>query len=315
MMAAEFSGRRLLFLLPGVFNTHFPGRHLQRLLRYADCQPRAVTDTAGLFLSYIFANDDVGMSKAVTAYWADFNRPPPLPCLRCDPVHLQADMTDAVLFDSSAFSLSQTEAAHLTAGLNDYLQEYGWRVEFADPRRWYLLCERDPGWITPDVSLLNGRPVAATLTDSAYSAEWRRVLSELQIILYQQPVNAERERRGELPVNGVWIYGGGPQPAAAPYRIVSSQPLAAGIARHYKLEYSDDLQDAISSHSLDTLVFDSVSAQIDVQQDEQWFGLAWRYLRQKRLAEVVIDAGDGRRFVITPALVRRFWRRFRPLSV
>jgi len=38
---------------------------------------------------------------------------------------------------------------------------------------------------------------------------WRRLLNELQMTWHEHPVNEARAARGQIPINGVWLYGGG----------------------------------------------------------------------------------------------------------
>lgn len=47
---------------------------------------------------------------------------------------------------------------------------------------------------------------------------WRRLLNELQMTWHEHPVNEARSARGQAPINGVWLYGGGFgwQPAVPP---------------------------------------------------------------------------------------------------
>jgi len=39
--------------------------------------------------------------------------------------------------------------------------------------------------------------------------KWRRLQNELQMLLHDHPVNAAREARGELAINGIWFWGAG----------------------------------------------------------------------------------------------------------
>jgi hypothetical protein len=38
---------------------------------------------------------------------------------------------------------------------------------------------------------------------------WRRLLNELQMTWHEHPINEARLARGQAPINGVWLYGGG----------------------------------------------------------------------------------------------------------
>lgn len=48
---------------------------------------------------------------------------------------------------------------------------------------------------------------------------FRILLNELQMLLFTHPVNRARETRGELPVNSVWLWGGGTRPAESTVRM------------------------------------------------------------------------------------------------
>jgi hypothetical protein len=53
------------------------------------------------------------------------------------------------------------------------------------------------------------------------------------MLLHAHPVNEQREARGALPVNGVWLWGGGRlSPARSPglRSVVADEPLARGLA-------------------------------------------------------------------------------------
>ena len=38
---------------------------------------------------------------------------------------------------------------------------------------------------------------------------WKRWQNEIGMLLHEHPVNVEREANGNVPVNGVWFWGGG----------------------------------------------------------------------------------------------------------
>ena len=55
---------------------------------------------------------------------------------------------------------------------------------------------------------------------------FRAELNELQMLLHEHPVNQAREARGELPVNSLWLWGGG----SLPVTCATPVPLYAGNA-------------------------------------------------------------------------------------
>lgn len=53
-----------------------------------------------------------------------------------------------------------------------------------------------------------GRPLDAHLPDGPRGPEWRRWLTEAQMLLHEHPLNADREARGLRPLNALWLAGG-----------------------------------------------------------------------------------------------------------
>lgn len=154
----------------------------------------------------------------------------------CDPVHLRLHEDHLVLAGSASLGLKRAEADTFVAALNDAFSDVG-RFEAASAERWYLrLADASlaEALDTPPLSLVAGRAVEHLLSDSAVGKGLRHFLNEAQMLMHAHPLNEARERRGELPVNGLWLWGVG----AAPCRIDSdfdgvwgSDALAHGLAR------------------------------------------------------------------------------------
>lgn len=141
---------------------------------------------------------DGGVAGA--AYW-----------LRADPVHLQVMRDRIVLADSSTFELTQSEADALAAAIG---QHFGANLSPMPlhPRRWYLRLEHAPRLTTTPPSVAAGRNIDPLLPQGEDAMQFRAQLNELQMLLHDHPVNLAREARGELPVNALWLWGGGRQP-------------------------------------------------------------------------------------------------------
>jgi len=133
--------------------------------------------------------------------------------LRADPVHLQVMRDRIVLADSSAFELTQPEADALAATIG---QHFGADLSPTPlhPKRWYLRLEHAPRLTTTALSVAAGRDIDPLLPQGEDAMQFRARLNELQMLLHDHPVNLAREARGELPVNSLWLWGGGYQPAS-----------------------------------------------------------------------------------------------------
>jgi hypothetical protein len=218
----------MLFLIPHLFPTarllevaaqdlRLPA--LQTLLARGSRQPcaaegveTAVCETLGIArqqdwpLAPMTLVADGGV--AGTAYW-----------LRADPVHLRVMRDRIVLADSSAFDLTQPEADALAATIG---QHFGADLSPIPlhPRRWYLRLDRIPRLTTTALSVAAGRDIDPLQPQGEDAMQFRARMNELQMLLHDHPVNLAREARGDLPVNSLWLWGGGTQPAVPAKRTI-----------------------------------------------------------------------------------------------
>ncbi|MHB1144198.1 MAG: hypothetical protein ACYCZS_04795 [Thiobacillus sp.] len=132
--------------------------------------------------------------------------------LRADPVHLRVMRDRIVLADSDALSLSREEADALAATISQHFDDDLSPLPL-HPRRWYLQFPMAPNLTTTPLSVAVGRDIDPLLPQGGDAMRFRARLNELQMLLHDHPVNQAREARGDLPVNSLWLWGGGHQPA------------------------------------------------------------------------------------------------------
>lgn len=149
-----------------------------------------------------------------------------------DPVHLGLQRTGMSVVDASQFSLEQNEADALVAALNSHFATDGLEFSAPVPHRWYVKSTRP---------LPAARPLAEARGDEAEQnpfpgddGGWKRLLSEIQMLLHAHPVNAAREERNVLPINSLWLWGGGTlaAPAQKPFDAVFADSLLASGLHH-----------------------------------------------------------------------------------
>jgi hypothetical protein len=77
----------------------------------------------------------------------------------------------------------------------------------------YIRCERP--MVTPGMpaAALDGRSPEGALPPADVAADTLKLISEIEMTLHAQPVNAERLAAGRPPVNSLWLWGGGHAPA------------------------------------------------------------------------------------------------------
>jgi hypothetical protein len=285
------------------------GGFTQSLLRYFGAEASA---------PYARAADDPGWDRAGFV-------------LHADPVHLRADRDQLRLFDASQFSLEREEAEALVAALNREFADDGFRLSAPSPSRWYLEPSTVPALEAPPLDAVSGCSIDSASPGGADAKYWAALLSEVQMALFQSPVNAERERRGQPAINALWLSGGGTWRPLAPSgfrRLVSTRPLACGLADAAGLAVDAAVIDATadSGRSLagSLVVADSLQQALQTAEPLRWaeaisaldddLAPALTELRRGALAAVEIDLLDGRGWRLERRDLRRFWRRRQPFA-
>ncbi len=252
--------------------------------------------------------------------------------LRADPIHLQMQRNSTRLMAAPALTLTEEEAAAYTAMLNAHFSADGITITAAHPVRWYIRQSEDTAVTAPTLSGAAGRPQRGTQLSGSQSSHWHRVLTEVQMLLHEHPLNEAREARGLPAVNSLLLWGAGRKPAV-PGRhfshVWSDDVLATALAVQSAAECAAAPANAASlfahqpaagSRHLVTLDrvhhaarYGGPDAWIKAVAalDELWFAPLWAALDGQRLKELVIVAGGAERCLrctLRPADKLKFWR-------
>ncbi|MEO0573930.1 MAG: hypothetical protein AAF004_00615 [Pseudomonadota bacterium] len=146
-------------------------------------------------------------------------------CASLDPVSFVADQRDVRIaaWPVSALSLADSKeiaravATHLSGDPDVRLSATQLHVSVA--QRWYLTGSGDmPDVINALPEQVVGQPLRDFPTTGGDARLWKRLSTELQMLLHSHEVNGQRADAGLSPVNGVWWHGSSALP-------LSSQPL------------------------------------------------------------------------------------------
>lgn len=133
--------------------------------------------------------------------------------LSADPAWVQPDMNGVRLLACGQLQLGMDEAQALAAPLRSVFDEAGMQLEISTPDRWHLKLPANtplPAFAAPEQAL--GEDLSQHLPQGVEGRRWRVLLNEIQVLLHQHPLNAERRTRGLAPVNSLWLWGGGNLP-------------------------------------------------------------------------------------------------------
>jgi hypothetical protein len=131
-----------------------------------------------------------------------------------DPVYLEALLDHVRLHALDEDALGRKEREHLFEYLQAQLGNAGHRFELVGELG-YVRGERDFATASCSAVALDSRQPDAFLPSAAASWQHDRLVGELQLLLHQAPFNRRREEQGRLPVNSIWLWGGGCAPPAS----------------------------------------------------------------------------------------------------
>ena len=134
---------------------------------------------------------------AAGAYW-----------LCADPVNLVIRRDD-VRLNRVVSDILTDETSVLISTLNAHFAADGVRFHAPHPARWLVETDEPQAIATFSTEAALGEPMLDYLPHGPAAATWRRWQSEIQMLLFEHPVNRAREAAGLDVVNSVWLWGGG----------------------------------------------------------------------------------------------------------
>lgn len=133
------------------------------------------------------------------------------------PVCLQMGMNSMTMTDGAAIQIGVGEAQSLCDGLNEFYQ----REFYFEPIRadlWRFRLPEPPQWQSPMLFDMCGYQIG-DLSEQAQGSrrnEWLQLHTEIQMWLYDHPLNKVRQKNGYPPINGVWLWQP-PAPSQSPH--------------------------------------------------------------------------------------------------
>jgi hypothetical protein len=132
------------------------------------------------------------------------------------PCHWQVGMDQVVMADPAHLRLSDEESQQLLQAMQPFLQEDGLQVTWHSALMWHVQGAMLADLPTASLDRVIGQNVKDWLPNSPAARPLQRLQSEMQMLLYNHPVNDAREARRQHTVNAFWLHGAGTLPAATP---------------------------------------------------------------------------------------------------
>jgi hypothetical protein len=253
--------------------------------------------------------------------------------LRADPVNLRLQRDQLLL---SQAEITMPEAEQFCASLNAYFAGQGVTFFAPHPQRWYVQMACLPDMQTTPLAEVIGANVRGALPRGVDAARWHQIFNEAQMLLHAHPVNEQREARGAVIINSVWLWGGGDSALSQPSctekadlewlekgyeRVSSDELLTEMFARAANLPYRKAAGIALEQTGRELLVYAALRQALQAGDLQAWREAVlaleknyaqplWQALRTGKIQRIRLDVladGNTQSFVLTRRDSWRFW--------
>jgi hypothetical protein len=141
------------------------------------------------------------------------------------PCHWQVGMDQVVMADPAHLRLSDDESHQLLQAMQPFLQEDGLQVTWHSALLWHAQGALLADLPTASLDRVIGQNVKDWMPQHPAARPLQRLQSEMQMLLYNHPVNDARDARRQHTVNAFWLHGAGKLPGVTP----SATPVSAAV--------------------------------------------------------------------------------------
>lgn len=250
--------------------------------------------------------------------------------LRADPVHLDLQRDAFTLSGEFPLSVDQTHAKTLIDMFNQHFNSDGIFFHLGISGAWYIHLEAH---IIDSEDLQTSLPLTAIGKDmnqlmptGSIGRQLIRLQNEVQMLLHEHEVNAEREAQGLNSINSVWVNGGGRMPIVDTHSdpingtLVGSSPFFEGLAKYANMNYA-----AINTINQVSAFMALINAsnqdlRLELKQDiylEDWFSSFKDLLQLRKVDHMMINFGWYEQTItaeIKPLHLYKFWRKAHTLQ-
>jgi hypothetical protein len=210
------------------------------------------------------------------------------------PVHYVAEMSNVRLAADGILSLNRAEADALAADFNRVWHDAGIRLvsgRSQTPQAPDLFCVTDCALdaATRDPEDVLDRHIEDYLPAGPDAPRLRRLMSEIEMWLFEHAVNRTRLADAAPAVNGLWLWGGGPALASLP----PVEGWTAG-ADPFVTAFGTRLEFPSAAHTASGVVVIDAEPGTDAWRDAEsrWLERSFADLRAGRIARLDLSAGD-----------------------
>ncbi len=122
------------------------------------------------------------------------------------PCHWQVGMNEVTLLKPQELALNEDESRKLLSAIQPYFEEDGLQVVYESPLVWRVTGDLLDGLPLASIDRVVGQNIKPWMPEHQRAKTLQSLQSEMQMLLYQHPVNDERSLKGRWTVNSFWLH-------------------------------------------------------------------------------------------------------------
>jgi len=203
-------------------------------------------------------------------------------CLYADPVYLSLQRDTFFLEKKLTDDFTQNEIEDLCDALNKAFKSDTQKFVLNHEGRLFIELTRRPQIKTTSIVHIKPQSIDLFMPQGEEAMAWHAFMNEIQMFLFDHPINHERSKRGALSANSIWFSGGGllPQGILNPYEAIFSNAVflkkLISLNTHISLQPLDLLEQA--SFNQDMLI-----ALENAEDIDRILGLIWNNFKNRKI--------------------------------
>jgi hypothetical protein len=217
------------------------------------------------------------------------------------PVHHLAEMNNVRLAPEGMPTLRRDEAEALALDFNRVWSDSGTRLLAGRSAVLYCIFDRALHVTTRDPEDAVGRHIEEYLPVGGGAPVLKQLMSEIEMWLFEHPVNGARAAQGLAPITGLWLWGGG--------AAITSLPTIQGFCAGNDVFFNAFTRQAAGGGVI--VMPDVPGSDAWREAESQWLKPAVAQLREGVISRLDLSAG-ARCLSVSARALLRFWRRRKP---
>lgn len=265
-----------------------------------------------------FKSDDTSLARCLVNHFTDEGMQGtdlPIAGLRqndaivlcADPCYLHPDRDRLLLF-SESLEITQEESEMLINTIQPLLNDFGAQLVQANSEQWLIKLDAMPDLNFTALPEVAGKAVHDFLPtgDEQTRLAWLRLWNEIQMVLFDLPINEQRQQQGQLPINSLWFWGKGELKLQTNkwQKAIGNNTLLQQLANKADIEHQSSITDIDYKQGKQIIIFEPLDLEGNWQKQlidiEQILSKVWQQLKWNKAATITLQIPNNGLYQLTP---------------